>query len=112
MKRKILTLYYAFKDPRTPLYAKLTTVSAILYLLSPIDLVPDIVPVAGYIDDLVVVPLLLGLAEKLLPPSVKFAAAQKAAKNSKRLRWMVIILVAAAVIALLLVVYHYVKKSP
>ena len=52
LKKQILVLYYALKDKRTPWYAKVTALSSIVYLISPADLLPDVIPFAGYIDDL------------------------------------------------------------
>lgn len=88
----LLTLYYAFRDERTPWYAKWTTVLAGVYLLSPVDIVPDFIPVAGYLDDLVVVPFLLRAATGLLPLPVRMRAQQRAAVNKRRLRWLFIVL--------------------
>ncbi|MBA4168617.1 MAG: DUF1232 domain-containing protein [Chitinophagaceae bacterium] len=105
-KRYLLTLYYSFRDPRTPWYAQLTTLAAIAYLLSPVDLVPDVIPVAGYLDDLIVVPLLLQLASRMLPSMVLQAAQQKAAANSKRLKGLFLILLALALIGVIILVHH------
>jgi len=63
-------LYLAARDPRTPWYAKLLVAAIVAYALSPIDLIPDFVPVVGYLDDLILVPLGLALALKLVPADV------------------------------------------
>lgn len=94
-KQQILTLYYAFKDERTPWYAKVTSLSSLLYLLSPIDFLPDVIPLAGYVDDLFVVPFLVNIATKLLPADVKLLAEHKARARSRKMIW---VLVAAAII--------------
>ena len=60
--QEIFVLYFGIRDPRTPFHAKLIAWAALAYLLSPIDLIPDFIPVAGYLDDLVIVPLLLHAA--------------------------------------------------
>jgi uncharacterized membrane protein YkvA (DUF1232 family) len=66
--RKELILAWAIlRDTRTPAAAKLATVAAILYVLSPIDLVTDLIPVLGWLDDGIVAMLLLNLAQRLLP---------------------------------------------
>ncbi len=70
LKRETLALYFAARDPRTPWYAKLLVGAIVAYALSPIDLIPDFVPVLGYLDDLILLPLGITLAIKLIPPSV------------------------------------------
>ena len=63
-------LYLAARDPRTPWYAKLLVAGIVAYAFSPIDLIPDFVPVLGYLDDLILIPLGIALAMKLVPYSV------------------------------------------
>lgn len=67
LKADTYTLYLACRDPRTPWYAKLVAACVVAYAFSPIDLIPDFVPVLGYLDDLVIVPLGIALAVKLIP---------------------------------------------
>ena len=70
VKRDGVTLWFAGKNPRTPWYAKALGVFVVAYALSPIDLIPDFIPVLGYVDDLLLLPGLIWLAIKLLPPDV------------------------------------------
>ncbi len=70
LKREVLTLYYACADPRTSWVMKLLPLLAIAYALSPIDLIPDFIPVLGLLDDLIILPLLIWLSIKLIPPEV------------------------------------------
>jgi uncharacterized membrane protein YkvA (DUF1232 family) len=70
LKAETLTLYLAARDPRTPWCAKLLVASIVAYALSPIDLIPDFVPVLGYLDDLVLIPMGIALAIRLIPDSV------------------------------------------
>ncbi len=70
VKREVFALYLAYKDPRTPWHAKLVAGSVVAYAFSPIDLIPDFVPVLGYLDDLVIIPLGILVARKLIPPLV------------------------------------------
>jgi uncharacterized membrane protein YkvA (DUF1232 family) len=70
LKRDTLALYLAARDPRTPWYAKAFAATVVAYALSPIDLIPDFIPVLGYLDDLLIVPLGLVIAVKLVPPPV------------------------------------------
>jgi uncharacterized membrane protein YkvA (DUF1232 family) len=104
-RQQILTLFYAFKDDRTPWYAKVTSLSSIIYLLSPADLLPDVIPFAGYIDDLFVVPFLVNISTKLLPQHIKTAAELKAQKNSRRFKWLFILLIVLIVGLLVLLFF-------
>ena len=70
LKADTFALYLAARDPRTPWYAKLVVAGVVAYALSPIDLIPDFVPVLGYLDDLILIPLGIALAIKLVPPAV------------------------------------------
>lgn len=70
IKRDGVTLWFARKHPRTPWYAKALGVFVVAYALSPIDLIPDFVPVLGYVDDVLLLPVLIWLAIRLLPPEV------------------------------------------
>lgn len=70
MKKHLGVLYLAFKDKRTPWYAKALIGIVISYALSPIDLIPDFIPVFGYLDDLILVPVGIALAIKLIPDDV------------------------------------------
>lgn len=63
-------LALAYHDPRTPWAARLTAALVVAYALSPIDLIPDFIPVLGYLDDLIVLPLGIALAIRLIPPQV------------------------------------------
>lgn len=97
LKSDTLTLYFAVRDPRTPLMARLVAGLVVAYALSPIDLIPDFIPVLGYLDDLVLVPLGIALALRLVPPAVLAdARAAAAALPDKPQNWF-----AAAAIVLL-----------
>ena len=78
LKQGTTALYYAYRDPRTPWYAKGLTIFVVAHTLSPIDLIPDFIPVLGYLDDLLITPLGLALAFKLIPEQVLVDARQKA----------------------------------
>ncbi|WDR01473.1 YkvA family protein [Devosia algicola] len=60
-RKEVVTLYHAFRDPLTPLYLKFSMIGVLVYLLSPIDLVPDFIPVLGWIDDALLVPMMVSL---------------------------------------------------
>ncbi len=70
IKRDGVTLWFAAKQPGTPWYAKALGVFVVAYAFNPIDLIPDFIPVLGYLDDLVLLPGLIWFAIKLLPPDV------------------------------------------
>jgi uncharacterized membrane protein YkvA (DUF1232 family) len=70
LRQEIYALYLACRDPRTPLAARIVTACVVAYAFSPIDLIPDFVPVFGYLDDLILVPLGIALALRLIPPEV------------------------------------------
>ncbi|MFL1463505.1 YkvA family protein [Roseococcus sp. DSY-14] len=91
-------LWTALWDRRTPWRARLPAVLAALYLVWPLDLLPDFIPLAGWLDELVLVPLLLGLARRAMPPEV--LARAEAAPRARR-RWVSPALAAVAAILLL-----------
>jgi uncharacterized membrane protein YkvA (DUF1232 family) len=70
IKRDVHALYLAARDPRVPWHAKAVAVLVAGYALSPIDLIPDFIPVIGYLDDLILVPLGIWFAVRLVPPDV------------------------------------------
>jgi uncharacterized membrane protein YkvA (DUF1232 family) len=70
LKRDTLALYLASRHPRVPWTARLFIAAVAAYALSPIDLIPDIIPVLGYLDDLLLVPLGIWLALKMIPPDI------------------------------------------
>jgi uncharacterized membrane protein YkvA (DUF1232 family) len=70
LKTEIHALTIAYRDPRTPWYAKAWALVVAAYALSPIDLIPDFIPILGYLDDLVLLPLGIALAVKLIPAGV------------------------------------------
>ncbi|ANY15779.1 YkvA family protein [Bordetella pseudohinzii] len=78
IKRDGLTLWFAVKHPDTPWYAKAVGLFAVAYALSPIDLIPDFIPILGYLDDAILLPGLIWLAVRLLPKDVLAQARQEA----------------------------------
>ena len=106
LRREAYTLYFAFRDPRTPWYARAVAAAVAAYALSPIDLIPDPIPVLGHLDDLLIVPLGVWLARKLIPPDVLAAAratAEAALAKGGRRSWAgaaVIVLIWLAILAL------------
>ena len=84
IRQQTLTVYFAARDPRTPLPVRLLALCVAAYALSPIDLIPDFIPVIGFLDDLLIVPLGLALVVRLTPPEVIETARQQAAHMAGR----------------------------
>jgi len=70
IRRDVLTLWFTSKHPRTPWYAKALGAIAVAYALSPIDLIPDFIPVLGYLDEVILLPVLIWLTVRMLPHEV------------------------------------------
>ena len=83
LKSELAALYLAYRDPRTPWYARVAAILVIAYALSPIDLIPDFIPVLGYLDDLVILPLGIFIAIKLIPAEIMASAREKAASSEQ-----------------------------
>lgn len=86
IKRDVVAVYFSARDPRTPLLVRLLAVLVAAYALSPIDLIPDFIPIIGYLDDLLLVPLGLMLVIRMLPPEVLVDSRVKAAEVLQRPR--------------------------
>ena len=84
LKQDVVALWYAVRDPRTPVAARLVAGFVVAYALSPIDLIPDFIPVLGYLDDIILVPLGIALALWLIPAPVMADARARAAAASVR----------------------------
>ncbi len=102
-KRDVVALWIAARDGRTPTLAKVTAAAVAAYALSPIDLIPDFIPVLGYLDDLLIVPLGIMLAVKLIPPALMIEFREAAGESLERpvsragLAFVVFIWIAAAI---------------
>jgi uncharacterized membrane protein YkvA (DUF1232 family) len=70
MKRQVWALFLAWKDPRTPVLARVVIIVAVAYAVSPIDLIPDFIPFFGQLDDLLILPVLIAVAIRMIPPDV------------------------------------------
>jgi uncharacterized membrane protein YkvA (DUF1232 family) len=104
LKKELLVLYYGIQDKRTGIWSKLIVLISVIYLVSPIDLIPDFIPFFGWLDDLVLVPVLLNLAIRLLPDQVREEGLIKASRIMKKFQLLItviIILFVALVIFLL-----------
>lgn len=106
LKKEVFALFIAFKDERTPWHARAFSALVLAYAFSPIDLIPDFVPVLGYLDDLVIIPAGIAVALKMIPPNVMAESRMQAEtqlQEGKSLGWagaVVIVLIWAAVLYL------------
>jgi len=105
LKRDVIAVYLAARDPRVPWYVKALALCVTGYALSPIDLIPDFIPVFGYLDDLIIVPLGIIAVVKLIPPEVmaehRVAAAKISEKPVSRSGAIIIVLIWLASMALI-----------
>jgi uncharacterized membrane protein YkvA (DUF1232 family) len=110
LKIEVNALYLAYKDPRVPWYAKIFAACVVGYAFSPIDLIPDPIPILGYLDDLILIPLGITLALKMIPKEVLAECRERAkeimlqGKPVNRIAAMVIILIWIAVATLVVAV--------
>jgi uncharacterized membrane protein YkvA (DUF1232 family) len=105
LKKEVYALTLAARDPRVPWYAKVFAVLIIGYALSPIDLIPDFIPVIGYLDDLIIIPAGIVLLIKIIPKEVMEECREKAKSRLGRMKgkhW-----IAASIIILIWIIAIY-----
>ncbi len=115
LKKEILAIYYAYHHPGTPLLSKVLILFTLGYALSPIDLIPDFIPILGYVDDLLILPLLIILSIKLIPREIMEESRGKAETQPLRLKknWvfaMGFILIWITLLLYVLVYYKYLNN--
>jgi uncharacterized membrane protein YkvA (DUF1232 family) len=117
LKTEVYAVYLAYKDPRTPWYAKIFAAVVVGYAFSPIDLIPDPIPVLGYLDDLVLVPLGAYLAVKMIPKQVMDECRVKArevmaeGKPVNKIAAVIIVLIwIGLAVAMGVIIYRWVKR--
>src|SRR5918993_4366647 len=84
IKRDVVALYIAARDPRVPWYAKLAAAAVAAYALSPIDLIPDFIPVLGYLDEVILLPVAIALVIRLIPDPLMAEFREEALRRSER----------------------------
>jgi uncharacterized membrane protein YkvA (DUF1232 family) len=84
LRRDVMALYFACRDPRVPWYAKAFMALLVAYALSPIDLIPDFIPVLGYLDELILLPLGVLLAVRMIPADILAGHRERARLASER----------------------------
>lgn len=109
LEAETYALYLAYRDSRTPWYARLFSLLVVLYALSPVDLVPDFIPVLGYVDDLLLVPVGVWIALKMIPAEVmadsRLRAREIFAQGQPRLRGAVVVVILTWLFVIALVVW-------
>ena len=115
LKAELLALWFAYRDRRTPWYAKLWAAMVVGYAFSPIDLIPDFVPVLGYLDDAILLPIGILIAIRLIPEEILNESRKKAEawfeqKNAKPKNWIAAILIALLWATLLLIIFYFILR--
>ena len=115
IKADVLALWFAYRDERTPWYAKLWTAMVVGYAFSPIDLIPDFIPVLGYVDDAILLPLGILVAIRLIPKEVLADSRVKARtwleeREGKPKNWAAAIMIVLLWAALLLSIFYIIMR--
>lgn len=105
IKRDVLVLWFAFRDPRTPWWNKLGMLGLVAYGVSPIDLIPDVIPFVGLLDDAVIIPTGIMILLRLLPQEVRISSSERAQSQRSRGKKMAGWLVVVGLIWLALIIY-------
>ncbi len=84
IRRDVVALYIAARDPRVPWYVKLAAAAVAAYALSPIDLIPDFIPVLGYLDEVIILPVALFLVIKMIPDPLMAEFREEAQRRAER----------------------------
>lgn len=103
LKRETYAVYLACRDPRVPWYGRVLAACVVGYAFSPIDLIPDPVPILGYLDDLILIPLGIAMVLKTIPPEVMAECREKAAvalAGGKPRNWIAAVIIVATWILL------------
>ena len=108
LKKEITALYYAYQHPGLPVMPKIVIIITVGYALSPIDLIPDFIPILGYLDDLILIPALISLSIKLIPDEIMRESRIRAEREPLKLKknWLfaaVFILIWLALLAAIIV---------
>jgi uncharacterized membrane protein YkvA (DUF1232 family) len=113
LKQEVVALYFAAREPRTPWYAKVLITGVVAYALSPIDLIPDPIPLLGYLDDLVILPLGIWLAVRMIPASILQECRAKAASANLQLPrnwWAATVIILLWLAALIMIARFVIEK--
>lgn len=114
LKSDLPAVYMAMKDSRTPLLAKAIALGIVVYALSPIDLIPDFVPILGYLDDVIILPALMYLLIKVIPNDIWTEAQVKSENmwiNGKPKKWYYALPIIIFWIVIVLLIFYWYKQS-
>jgi len=115
LKRDLMSLWFAYQDKRTPWYAKLWAAGVVGYAFSPIDLIPDFIPILGYLDDAIILPIGIFIAIRLIPKDVLSESRIKAQiwfdnNKGKPKNWVVAALILLLWMAILFFIFYALLK--
>ena len=112
IKRDVVAVYFAARDSRTPIWLRLLAATVAAYALSPIDLIPDFIPVLGYLDDLLIVPIGLLIVVRYLPPEILAEARARATAVMERpsSKYAAAVIIGIWLVCALAAGYWYVKR--
>ncbi|MCK5543303.1 MAG: DUF1232 domain-containing protein [Desulfobacterales bacterium] len=115
LKNEITAIYYAYQHPKTPVLPKIIILFTLGYALSPIDLIPDFIPVLGVVDDLLILPVLIALSIKLIPYEIMEESRKRAEIQPLQLKknWVFaigFILIWIALLMSIILYYQYMKN--
>lgn len=114
LKKDLPAVYITMKDSRTPLLAKAIALGIVVYALSPIDLIPDFVPILGYLDDVIILPALMYLLIKVIPNDIWTEAQVKSENmwiNGKPKKWYYALPIIIFWIVIVLLIFYWYKQS-
>lgn len=114
LRNKTSQIYIAMKSPQTPWYAKIMAFFIIAYALSPIDLIPDFIPVLGYLDDIIIIPFLISVCIKMIPKELWDSFEEEAKliwKNGAPKKWYYIIPIVIIWVAIIYLIVLLVLKT-
>lgn len=112
LKTELKALYLAYKHPNTPWYARVCMAVVLGYALSPIDLIPDFIPICGYLDELVIVPAGIYLTLKMIPKPIMLECREKAltVQLSTKAKWVMVGIIVAIWILLISLIVKYILQ--
>ena len=113
LKTEVYAIYLAYKDPRIPWYARLLAFCVVGYALSPIDLIPDFIPILGYLDDLILIPLGIALVLKMIPKNVMDEYREKARATmlqGKPINWVAAVVIIGVWVGLAILLFGILSK--
>ena len=113
LKIEVYVIYLAYKDPRVPWYARIFAVCVVGYAFSPIDLIPDFIPIIGYLDDLILIPLGIALVLKMIPKEVMDEYRQQARATmlqGKPVNWIAAVVIIGILVVLVILTVGIISK--